>query len=56
MGESVFTGCTGLKKVKIPDGITEIPKQTFALCVELEEIEIPQSVTTIGGVRFQLLQ
>lgn len=44
-----FTYCKKLKKIKVPNGTTEIKAFSFYMCYELEEIEIPPSVKTIGG-------
>ena len=44
----VFAGCTSLKKVVIPDGISIIDNRAFACCTSLSDIRIPDSVTSIG--------
>lgn len=48
-----FEGCSSLKKINIPDGVTVITSRTFNGCSSLEEIEIPDTVTSIGDVAFE---
>ena len=46
--ESAFSDCTGLRKVIIPEGVTEIGGYAFEGCTSLAEVTIPESVTEIG--------
>jgi len=41
-----------LKKVVIPEGVTEIPYQAFNDCDSIKSIVIPDSVRVIGGAAF----
>ena len=50
--EDLFKGC-GLKRITLPDTLTEIGYQTFDSCENLQEIVIPDSVTKIGGLAFR---
>lgn len=49
----LFSYCTSLKKVKLPQNIDEIPETCFSHCESLESIEIPNGVTSIGGAAFE---
>lgn len=44
-----FKGCTGLKRVKLPDSMVTVTG--FEGCVSLEEINIPEGVHIIGGFK-----
>ena len=50
--EPKFKGNTTLKKVAIPNGVTEIGDNAFENYTSLTEITIPNSVTTIGSGAF----
>ena len=43
-----FEGCENLKRIVIPDSITNIGFACFKDCISLEEVFIPDSVTHIG--------
>ena len=49
MDVKVFSGCTLLKTITIPDDIklAEIPSETFKGCTSISEIRIPASVKNI---------
>lgn len=47
-----FRGCDSLKKIKIPNSITNIGVYAFAHCTSLRSIRIPCSVVAIGGNPF----
>ncbi len=47
LGESVFA-YTGLKNIKFPEGITELPRFTFRECRKLEQVLLPESLVKIG--------
>ena len=64
IGESAFEGCSSLKRITIPKGITMIDWGAFKGCSSIEGITIPNSVTRIeseafayctrlGAIRFQ---
>ena len=42
IGNGAFYGCTGLKKVTIPNGVTEIGSGAFSGCTGLTEISVPR--------------
>ena len=47
-----FFGCTALKEVLLPDGLTEIGEEAFGDNTALEKLSIPESVTKIGAYAF----
>ena len=48
----LFAHATRLKRVTLPDNMTEIPYAMFRDCESLEEIAIPESVKTVRPVAF----
>ena len=50
---SPFRGCTGLKNLKIGNGIKEIMYSAFNNCSGLQEIIIPRSIETISYEPFK---
>ena len=52
IGNSAFSGCSGLTSITIPEGVTSIGDDAFAYCSGLIEITIPDSVTSIGSNMF----
>lgn len=48
IGESAFSGCTGLTTVTIPGSVTSIGNAAFWACHSLTTVNIPGSVTSIG--------
>ncbi len=40
-------GCTRLRRIIIPEGVTNIPENCFGSCTYLESVVIPDNVTTI---------
>lgn len=51
-GMSVFKNCTSLRKVTLPEGMTEIPDEMFMGCVSLKHINIPASVREVTSGTF----
>ena len=49
----VFSGCSGLTSVTIPNSVTSIDKSAFSGCSGLTSVDIPNSVTSIGEFTFQ---
>ncbi len=49
--DSLFIGCTSLKKIEIPNSVTEISKMAFSYS-SITSIDIPKSVTKIGERAF----
>ena len=52
IGSYAFYGCSKLKSLTIPNGITSIGLQAFYACSELSELKIPDSVTHIDRLVF----
>ena len=52
IGESAFSGCTGLTSVTIPNSVTSIGYDAFYDCTGLTSVTIPNSVTSIGSCAF----
>ena len=48
-----FEGCTNLKTMSIPYGITKIGMYAFNKCTNLQSVTIPSSVATINSQAFQ---
>lgn len=52
IADNAFSGCGGLTKVGIPDGVKKIGGGAFGGCGELTEITLPSGVAEIGGNAF----
>ena len=52
IGNSAFSGCTGLTSVTIPNSVTSIGYDAFSACTGLTSVTIPNSVTSIGDNTF----
>ena len=52
MGTGLFSGCTGLESVLIPDSVVEIKKGVFSGCQSLKAVTIPESVSRISADAF----
>lgn len=50
--EYAFENCVNLRKVVIPEGVTEIPAYCFKGCTALKTVKIPRSLTRIGNEAF----
>ncbi len=48
----MFAGCTALKTIILPDGVTRVGDGAFAECESLESATIPASVTSFGDEVF----
>ena len=53
IGNSAFSGCSGLTSVIIPNSVTSIENYAFSGCSGLTSVTIPSSVTSIGGYVFE---
>ena len=49
---NIFSGCSGLTSVIIPNSVTSIGGCAFSGCSGLTSVTIPSSVTSIGGYAF----
>jgi len=48
IGSYVFSGCTSLTSIEIPNSVTAIGQGTFQGCSNLESILLPENLTEIG--------
>ena len=53
IGNSAFSGCSGLTSVTIPNSVTSIGYGAFFNCSGLTSVTIPNSVTSIGESAFE---
>ena len=53
IGNSAFSGCSGLTSIEIPNSVTSIGDYAFKGCTGLTSVEIPNSVTSIGCYAFE---
>ncbi len=53
IGESAFRGCSSLRKIRLPRGITVIRNWTFQHCGSLTEAVLPDTLVSIGERAFQ---
>ncbi len=51
-GRRIFTGCSSIRKIIIPEGVTVIPEGAFWNCRTVSEIIIPDSVIEIEDYAF----
>lgn len=49
IGENAFAKCTGIEKVVISEGITEIRNGVFSECTSLKNVSLPSSLKKIGN-------
>ncbi len=52
IGKNVFSECSGLTSITIPNSVTSLGDCAFAGCSGLTSVSIPNSVTSIGGSAF----
>lgn len=52
IGKAAFLGCKNLKKITIPDSVTEIENTAFHNCSALEEIQLSANLEKIGTIAF----
>ena len=52
IGSYAFYGCSALKSINLPEGLTSLPTSLFEVCYALDSIVIPASVTTINQDAF----
>ena len=51
---SLFSGCSGLTEITLPEELEEIGERAFFCCTALTEIVIPDPVEYIGDYAFSL--
>ena len=52
IGDSAFSGCSGLTSVTIPDSVTNIGSAAFISCSSLTSVTMSDGVTNIGSYAF----
>ena len=52
IGFEAFEGCSELKSIIIPQGVTEIEVYAFLNCEELASVSLPKSLETVGYAAF----
>ncbi|MDR2634326.1 MAG: leucine-rich repeat protein [Treponema sp.] len=52
IGDSAFSGCSGLSSISIPGSVSSIGNGAFSGCSGLSSISIPDSVSSIGAWAF----
>ena len=53
IGESAFSGCSGMTELTLPNSITSIGNGVFDGCSGLTKLTLPNSVTSIGNYAFR---
>ena len=53
LGNGLFTDCTSLTNINIPEGVTNVGSNTFKGCTNLKTVEIPSTMTSMGYSTFQ---
>ncbi|MBR4200636.1 MAG: leucine-rich repeat domain-containing protein, partial [Oscillospiraceae bacterium] len=53
ISDALFSGCSGLTSVTLPETITSIGKEAFLNCTALSECNMPASLKEIGKSAFQ---
>ena len=48
LGKSVFSNCKKLKRIELPDQLTEVPRYTFFSDTALKEVILPKNLKKIG--------
>lgn len=49
IGSNAFLGCTKLKNISVPNGVTSIGDSAFSSCSSLASFMMPDSIKTIGA-------
>ncbi|MBQ3614045.1 MAG: leucine-rich repeat protein, partial [Bacteroidales bacterium] len=49
----IFSGCSSLKSITVPEGITELPDYAFYGCNYLQTVNLPDSLDIIGTSAFE---
>jgi hypothetical protein len=52
IGESAFSGCTGLTEIMLPESLTAVGKMAFYYCIGLTSIKLPENLTSLGESAF----
>lgn len=52
LGYGAFDGCTNLRKIAIPEGVTSVAQYAFRGCTNMECVYIPRSLKKIESDTF----
>ena len=52
IGDFAFAGCSGIRKVIVPEGVAEVGMSAFLGCSSLQCVVLPTTVTNIGKYAF----
>lgn len=52
LGDGAFRGCRSLRKISIPSGVTELPREAFAYCRSLVTVALPPTLRKINPLAF----
>ena len=48
----IFSGCSSLTRIEVPEGITDLPNYAFKDCTYLRTVVLPNSLKSIGSYAF----
>ena len=52
IGDEVFSGCSSLMRINLPDGIESLGNRCFYNCTNLRRLDLPASIRSIGREAF----
>ena len=52
ISDGMFQGCTGLKTMRVPEGVYEVGMEAFAQCSALAKVYLPESLSMISKGAF----
>lgn len=52
ISDGMFQGCTGLKTMRVPEGVYEVGMEAFAQCSALAKVYLPESLSLISKGAF----
>ena len=53
ISDGMFQGCTGLKTMRVPEGVYEVGMEAFAQCSALAKVYLPESLSLISKGAFE---
>ena len=51
-GEDIFSGCSKLTNITVPEGVTKLPDRAFSGCDSLIRVTLPDSLISVGNYAF----
>lgn len=52
LAQGVFSNCSSLTSINLPDSLTSLPRNAFFSCTSLTKITIPRNITVVGVACF----